>query len=231
MPSNDVNCPPFDYFKYGHIEIQTELFTNVLKVKCPITIPKEWIRKFVHAEIDKELTNLLNNSVLKPEIHQLLTDDTISYKQQNALLRNIEFNSTDLLWLNKEAQDLGYLLDVYYEEKYPTKFEEKKHPLVIHQKDEETIKSIGNTDMTEGEMKALLQQRKVIQARIYHKHNIWHCFYFTFRGLAGEERGAMGGKPHYHYLSDKKGISWSELMYRIKACDMPSSDLHIVIKQ
>ena len=53
--------------------------------------------------------------------------------------------------------------------------------------------------------------------------------YFTFKGLAGEESGLMGSKPHYHYLSDKSGIVWDDLVKRIKDCDMPSSNNHIVI--
>ena len=83
--------------------------------------------------------------------------------------------------------------------------------------------------MTEGEMRAMIEQRKVIQARIYHKGSTWHCFYFTYKGLAGEESGIMGSKPHYHYLSDKSGIKWDDLVSRIEDCDMPSSKVHIVI--
>ncbi|MDO5447960.1 MAG: hypothetical protein Q4F34_09300, partial [Prevotellaceae bacterium] len=84
-------------------------------------------------------------------------------------------------------------------------------------------------EMSDGEKRALLEQRKVIQARIYHKDDHWHCFYFTFKGLAGLEGGVMGAKPHFHYLSDKSGIIWEELIKRIKDCDMPASKVHIVI--
>lgn len=131
----------------------------------------------------------------------------------------------------KEAQELGYLLDVYHEETYPNKFNEKKKPIVFNQKDDETVEKLGSTDMTDGEMRSLLEQRKVVQARIYHKNGNWHCFYFTFKGLEGEESGIMGSKPHYHYLSDKSGISKEELLKRIKECDMPSSKVHIIINK
>lgn len=91
--------------------------------------------------------------------------------------------------------------------------------------------AIGATEMSDGELRALLEQRKVVQARVYHKDNHWHCFYFTFKGLAGLESGVMGSKPHYHYLSDKSGIAWDELIQRIKDCDMPTSKVHIIIER
>ena len=124
----------------------------------------------------------------------------------------------DILWLNKNAQELGYLLDIYHEETYPVKFDEKQKPVVFNQNDDKTIETIGKTSMTEGEMRALLEQRKVIQARVYHKDSHWHCFYFTFKGLAGQEKGVMGMQPHYHYISDKSGIEWDDLIDGIKKC-------------
>ena len=154
----------------------------------------------------------------------------LTYKQQNKLLDNLSLSAMDILWLNREAQDLGYLLDVYQEEKFPSKFDEKKHPVVFLENEDKTMDVMGKTDMTEGEMRALLEQRKVVQARIYHKDSHWHCFYFTYKGLAGEESGIFGSKPHYHYLSDKSGITWGNLIRAIKECDMPTSKVHIIIE-
>jgi Zn-finger nucleic acid-binding protein len=103
------------------------------------------------------------------------------------------------------------------------RFSEKQTPNCFLKKDNGEIETIGKTDMSDGELKALLEQRKVVQARIYHRNEHWHCFYFMFKGLAGLESGMMGAKPHYHYISDKSGISREELNKRISECDMPSS--------
>lgn len=207
------------------------LFQDVLKIKCPISIPDDLVRQFVLQKTDEMITQMLPNSAPHPAIHQLLTDDTLSHKEQERLLKDVILKPTDILWLNKEAQDFGYLLDIYHEEKYPEKFNEKRHPLLFHRKEDGTIEKMGTTDMTEGEMRALLEQRKVIQARVYHKNSNWHCFYFTFKGLAGEENGFMGSKSHYHYFSNKSGIVWNDLMKRINDCNMPSSKIHIVIER
>lgn len=160
---------------------------------------------------------------------KLLTDEKLSYKKQNALLKNQVLVVSDLLWFNKDAQEQGYLLDVYQKEKYPDKFKEKHSPVCFHEKDNGEIETIGKTDMTDGELRALLEQRKVIQARVYHKNEHWHCFYFTYKGLAGLESGVMGAKPHY--ISDGAGISREELNKRISECDMPASKVHIIIER
>ena len=231
QPTTDINCPPFDYFRLGHALNSANLFQDLLKVKCPIPISDDMVRKFVLQQTDEMISKMLANSSPNTAIHQLLIDNTLSQKEQNKLLKGVALIPSDILWLNKEAQDEGYLLDIYHEEKYPEKFNENTHPALFHQKKDGTIEKIGSSDMTEGEMRALLEQRKVIQAHIYHKDNIWHCFYFTYKGLAGLESGLMGAKPHYHYLSDKSGIAWDELVKRIKDCDVPSSKVHIIINR
>lgn len=229
MPNNDVDCPPFDYFRFLYAEINAKRFAEMLEMKCPVPIPEQTVRAYVLEKIDELLDEKLSNSSPKPEIQELLEDDALSYKQQIRLIKDLTLSGIDILWLNRQAQDMGYLLDVYHEEKYPVKFDQKKHPCVLNQTDDGTMETLGETDMTEGEMRAFLEQRKVVQARIYHRNNHWHCFYFTFKGLAGEESGMMGSKPHYHYLSDKSGLAWDDLLQRIKDCDLPSSKLHIVI--
>lgn len=229
QPTTDIDCPPFDYFRLGHAYHSANMFQDILKVKCPIAIPDDLVRKFVLQQTDEMIADKLANSKPHPAIHQLFFDESLSHKEQINLLKDVTLTPSDILWLNKEAQDSGFLMDIYHEEKYPEKFDEKKHPLLFQKKEDGSIEKMGSTDMTEGEMRALLEQRKVIQARVYHRESIWHCFYFTFKGLAGEESGIMGSKPHYHYLSDKTGIKWDDLVSRIKDCDMPSSKVHIVI--
>lgn len=231
VPSNDVNCAPFDYFRFFHAELWYNNFSWMLKHKCPIEIPEHYVRQFVLKQVDELCEQLLLFTNQKPEIHKLLTDETLSYKDQNKLLKGLILKPADILWLNKEAQELGYLLDIYHEETYPVKFDEKKKPVAYSKNEDGSIDTIGHTEMTEGEMRALLEERKVVQARIYHKGEHWHCFYFTFKGVAGKETGSMGAKPHHHYLSDKSGITWETLMQKIKECDMPTSKVHIIVER
>ncbi|MBR6367450.1 MAG: hypothetical protein IKR89_03670 [Bacteroidaceae bacterium] len=218
MPSTEIDCPPFEYFRLVYAYYQSLTNDDLEK--------REILNK-----TNEMLEQKLKESKPHPAIHQLLTDDTLSHKEQEKLLKGVSLTPTDILWMNKEAQDLGFLLNIYQEEKFPEKFKEKNIPLLIHKKKDNDIEKMGTTDMTEGEMRAILEQRKIIQARIYHKNNVWHCFYFTYKGLAGNESGLMGGKPHYHYFSNKSRIIWDDLMKRIKDCDMPSSKVHIIIER
>lgn len=231
VPYNDFKCLPYGYFRLGHALNVANVYEDILKVKCPFQIPQELIRQFCLQKVDEMLKEMLESSKPNPKIHELLTNDSLSKKEQEKLLHGLTLTATDLLWLNKESQDMGYLLDVYHEEKYPDTFKEKLHPAYFRKKDTGDVETVGKTDMTDGEMRAMLEQRKVVQARIYHKDSIWHCFYFTFKGLYGLESGSMGSQPHYHYLSDKSGISWEELADRIKKCDMPTSKVHIIINK
>lgn len=231
VPHNDVNCAPYDYFRYMHAELRYNNFNWAQEQKCAIDVPEYYVKQFVLKQVDDLCAQLLSSTKQRPEIHRLLTDDSLSYKEQNELLKGLTLKAADILWLNKEAQELGFLLDIYHEEKYPIKFNEKEKPIIYNMKEDGSIDSIGHTEMAVGEMRALLEQRKVVQARIYHKGKHWHCFYFTFKGLAGEEGGVMGAKPHHHYLSDKSGITWESLMQRIKECDMPTSRVHIFIER
>ena len=230
-PSMDLNCQPFDYFRLGHAYNSANAFQETLRLKCPISFPDKLVRDFILKMTDEMIAEILKRSSPNPAIHLLLTEDTLSFKDQKKILKDIVLTPADILWLNKEAQDLGYLLDIYHEEKYPDKFNDKKLPLIFHKNEDGTIEKLGTTNMTDGELRALLEQRKVVQARIYHKSSFWHCFYFTFKGLSGEESGLMGSKPHYHYLSDKSGIEWDELIIQIKTCDMPTSKVHILIER
>lgn len=231
VPSNDVNCAPFDYFRFFHAELWYRELSRELKLKCPKESLEHIMRQFVLKQVDKLCEQLLSSTSLKPEIHMLLADETLSYKEQNKLLKGLTLKPADILWINKDAQDLGYLLDIFHEETYPVKFHEKKRPVVYSKNEDGSIDTIGPTEMSEGEMKALLAERKVVQARLYHKGEHWHCFYFTFKGVAGKETGEMGAKPHHHYLSDKSGITWETLMQRIKECDMPTSKVHIIVER
>ena len=181
MPTCEIDCPPLDFYKYSHAENLFEICNENLKYTCSIQIPECVVRDFVLSKVEEQIYTMLSSTTLKPVIYDLLSDDSLTFKKQEKLLNGMIFYASDILWLNQCAQDLGYLLDVYQEQKYDIKFDEKQKPLVIEQKEDNNIEYTGKTNMSKGEMRALLKQRKVIQARIYHRNLHWHCFYFTYK--------------------------------------------------
>lgn len=40
-PTTDTDCLPFDFFRLGHAYNAANLFQNVLRIKCPISIPDD----------------------------------------------------------------------------------------------------------------------------------------------------------------------------------------------
>ena len=93
VPHNDVDCPPFDYFRFLHAEMCFKNFSWMLSVKCPIKMPDKYVRNFVLDKTDQLIADTLSKTDLKPEIHQLLIEDNLSYSQQNKLLKGLTLNA------------------------------------------------------------------------------------------------------------------------------------------
>lgn len=231
LPHDDVNCCPLDYFKYGWALFLSNIYIKQMEMKGINSNSYDLINEKVIKNVEKQFSEMLGNSYRNNNLLELLSNDGLSYKEQNRLLKGMVLTSTDILWFHKDAQDLNYMLDVFQEEKYPEKFNFKNTPVCFCQQDDKSIETIGKTNMTEGEKRALLEQRKVVQARVFHKGEHWHCFYYTFKGLAGLELGILGKIPHYHYISDKSGITRVKLEQCIKECNMPTSKVHIVLNR
>lgn len=230
-PSNDLNCMPLQYFMmsmaFNQAKIMMDMYDHgVFKDFRP---DDKLIFKFAYKKVEDMVIAVFQRHKIKQELRDLLKYDTLPKRQQEKKLKGMTLTSDDIVCLLAEAEFSGYLLDIYHKEKIPSCFEAKKHPMCFYKKEDGTIEKIGNTDMTDGELSALLEQRKVVQARILHKGSHWHCLYFTFKGVQGQETGPNGSKPHWHYLSDKYNITLDDLRKRIEDCDMPTSKVHIFI--
>ena len=156
LPHNDVNCCPFDYFKDGYAFFLANEFRERLEMKGITFYSDDLIDKVTIQNVDKKFSELLGNSTRNTNLLELLSNEGLSYKEQKRLLKGMVLTSADILWFNKDAQDLNYMLDVFQEEKYPEKFKDKKIPVCFCQQDDNSIETIGTTDMTDGEMMDLL---------------------------------------------------------------------------
>ncbi len=113
----------------------------------------------------------------------------------------------------------------YTSVKLPNGIQENDLPKFAHIAGEKIAK-IGNTVLSEGQLKNLINHRKVIIARFLDNKDSWHCFYQTIKGVAGEEKGATG-RPHLHYISDKWGYSRADVVKLIKSGSCPCTKIHI----
>lgn len=232
-PNNDIDWLPIQYLILPHLLQRTHTYIDNYRHVNNLNSIDEQTESFFKKKAFDEVMELINSILINHKcptaIETLLKQELLPKRQQEKLLKDISLTGDDIVCIMDKAQQLGYLLDIYKFEVLPDRYKEKKKPLCFHLRDDNTIEVIGETDMTEGEMKALLKERKIIIVRLFHNDEHWHCFYHTLRGIAGEEPGILGSKPHWHYISDKFGFTRDELVERFRRGDAPSSKSHIVI--
>lgn len=61
----------------------------------------------------------------------------------------------------------------------------------------------------------MIENRKVVVAKLLDKCDEWHCFFVTYDSLKGKELW-QNGQPHFHYISDKFGLSREEVVKSLK---------------
>lgn len=233
IPTNDTDWSPIQYAIIPHAYNRAKNYIDMYKHGAfkGLVVNDKFFYDKAYAETIEFIIERIHRSKISSNLLDLLKYEELPKRQQEKLLKNLTLSPDDILCFLCEADIHGYLLDIYMCEKYPERYKGKLKPACYEEKSDGTIETIGKTDMTEGEMRALIKDRKVIVARIFHKGDHWHCFYHTFKGLSGEESGENGSKPHWHYISDKFNISREELNKRIQNVDMPTSKVHIFIER
>ena len=85
---------------------------------------------------------------------------------------------------------------------------------------------ITECSITKGEVKNLIEQRKVIVSHFFDKDDNWHCFFTTYNSIGGKENH-KGGQPHFHYISSAFGISREDFLESMKSGQYKSTSIHI----
>ena len=162
--------------------------------------------------LDKIVINEFNedwNSHLKTIMEIRFPDDLFYFltcrkkKKQEELLKKFKFSMDSLQALFYKAyEEYGFLYSFYRFERKPRNFENRVHPELAYLQEDGSILKSGNTDLSDGELKSIIQQRNVVIAKFLDNGNLWHCFLHTQRGLMGEE---TGNTPHIHYISSAFG--------------------------
>lgn len=178
--------------------------------------------EYCRAHIDK---------FLKIRVHENLIKLLYSKKkkEQIKLLKGIRLTPDTMMALILEAEKQGYLLSQYSSEHYPDSIDLDKMPMAYTLKEDGTIKIIGTTELTPGQLKQALEQRSVIVAKILEKGEEWHCFFLTYKSIGGKESWQKN-QPHYHYISSQFGISKQNLLKQIKSKNYKLGNLpHIAL--
>lgn len=151
----------------------------------------------------------------------------LSKNEQIRLLKGAQLTETQLFSLFNFAEECGYRFSHYKWQGDPKSVKEEKLPSFMHMKDDGSIEYIGETTLTEGQMRTIINQADVLIVSIFDNGSHWHCFLQTYKGLKGMESGVQGSRPHLHYLSDSFGISKADLVKMIKIGRYPNTPVHI----
>lgn len=112
-------------------------------------------------------------------------------------------------------EEKGFLFSNYRAEHHHKGLDESELPEFIHVKSEKVAK-IGETNLKEGQLKQVVNHRKIIISKFIDNANEWHCFFVTYQSLKGEENW-NNGQPHFHYISNKFGLSREEVLKELKS--------------
>lgn len=209
---------PIEHYSTVFIASSFAMMKEIVLLKTPpFPFPIEVIDKILMKEAVKKWEQNFSDT-LKTEIPEnfiaILTAAT--KKDQVKLLKNQSITPDQLLaFLFKANTDFGYLFSQYRGEHNHKGLDESKMPAVIRIKEGKVYK-VGETSLTDGQLKQVIEQRKVIISKFLDKDNEWHCLLLTYDSLKGKESW-KNGQPHYHYISNKFGIPRDKVVEQLKS--------------
>jgi len=120
---------------------------------------------------------------------------------------------------------LGYKYSFYTFKQYPAGINVDDIPRFAY-KDEadNSVFSIGDTALSGGQIKSLIDQTSTTVVKILDKGPTWHCFFLTFKGIAGKEKDHP---PHMHYLSSSWGLTREQVLSKLRTKNYSIPSVHV----
>lgn len=226
--STDIEyVDPVKYYSDFIINNSMLLEKDIVFLKDPVLATLAGNEFFYKRALEKlsEKYKEIEETFIPTNFIEILKEER-SKNDQIQLLKGQSITPDQLIaYLFKAFLDHGYTFSQYTSEYLHKGLDKSQLPLLI-ELDGAEVKSIGKTDLTNGQLKNVVTQRRIIVAKFLDKGNNWHCFLGTLDGFCGEELGQKSD-AHIHYISDKWGISRTEIVEKIKSGIHPSSKVHI----
>lgn len=218
---------PIEYYKTYELEKRAVSLRDLLSAKNPF-LASQLDDKFFIKNAEETLVGFFEEFE-KTEVNGnfLRLLETTRKKDQVSLLKGLSLNPNQLMSLIfKSYSDYGFLYSKYLFENQPKGFEGRKLPKLIHLKEDGTIEKVGETDLTDGELKNIIEHRKVIVSHFFEKDDLWHCFFLTYSSIGGKENW-KDGQAHFHYISSAFGITKHDFVESMKTGNYKSTSIHI----
>ncbi len=137
---------------------------------------------------------------------------------QEKLLKGVVLTPDNLMaFLIRAYEEFGYTLSSYSSEHAAKGVDTSKMPLAYEVKEDGNVSVYGNTELSKGQLRQAIEQRRVKVGKFLDNGEQWHCFFTTFRSLRGEETWLGEKQPHYHYISNFFGIDRAKVIEEIKS--------------
>lgn len=219
---------PIKYFAQRSIETKAAVLQKILEVKMPGS-DKDTMRKVAFKNAtefwEENFTKIMATEV--PEALFSLLKST-SKGEQVKLLKGLRLTAENLTaFIFRAFTEHGWTYSQYHCQQYPKGTDKGCLPrLAIVNRETGEVTKTGETSLTDGQIKQVIEQRKVVSVKFLDKGSEWHCFFITYRSIGGEESW-KNGQPHYHYISDKFLIPRDEAVKQFKGDKYPTTNVHI----
>lgn len=217
-PGEFEYCNPFEKFfevlLYKNMMLEKSKLMKALPLLSESEIDKLIFYKTLEENVQesKDLLNMeLPEGLLK--IFNLETKDA-----QTKSLKGISLSSKEMMaFILKAFSNYGFTYSLYCSEHHYNGLNKNRIPTFFCKDENGKIISTGDTDMTEGEIKQMIEQRKVIISKFFDRDERWHCFFWTYKSLGGKEYSHKDGQPHMHYISHAFGMSREKVLKELKS--------------
>lgn len=177
--------------------------------------------------IAKEQIERLRYTSIPVGVKSILDNDSLKKKEQISLLKGVAVTAEQLGAIFLYGEDKGFLFSNFRVDGEPKQFDPKDVPSFIRLLDDGTVDYTGNTSLSEGQLRSIVNQSNFIVARFLVKDSVWHCFVQDRHGVMGNEKGKMGAIPHLHYFSSAFGLDLADVKKAILNGSYPQTPVHI----
>ncbi len=223
---NVENVDAKSYFRQYHLRIVKKILLMDYKIR--LWFPNDIIINCAERIVDEQISQLEKIEI--PIQFLKLLDSNLKKKEQIKLLKGVSITPNQLGSLFLEAGKHEYGFSHYMIDIPQKKYSESKLPKLVHIVSNNEIKHIGETQLTDGQLKEFVESSNFVVARFLDNGKHWHCFLQTRKSIMGKESGFHGSQCHLHYISDRFGRYREEIVNDIKNGSYMTTPVHILLK-
>lgn len=211
-------CDPFEKLFEARLNANMMLKKSKLKQALPLFSDSEIDLLIYNKTVEENIQenqNLLD--IVLPDGLLKIFNLTTKDEQINAL-KGISLSTKEMQsFILKAFLDYGFKYSFYRSDYHYNGLDRNRIPTFFYKDDNGKVTSTGDTDMTNGEIKQMIDHRKVTISKFFDNGERWHCFFHTYKSLGGKESSYKDGQPHLHYISYAFGLSRENVLRELKS--------------